>query len=105
MCFLFFQDIEQYFTVEARKEAEVVNVRLENIKLKNKLKKKEQQLKSKVIYQYKNIRQKKLSLSRLDSELFPTYTCKEKSVSSLKETKIKTGKKGVYLIPFLKNLE
>ena len=54
MCFIF-QDIEQYFTVEARKEAEVVNVRLENIKLKNKLKKKEQQLKSKVIYQYKNI--------------------------------------------------
>ena len=32
-----------------RKEGEVVNVRLENIKLKNKLRKKEQQLKSKVI--------------------------------------------------------
>ena len=35
-------------TTESRKEMEVANVRLENIKLKNKLKKKEQQLKSKV---------------------------------------------------------
>ena len=34
---------------EVKKEHDVVNVRLENIKLKNKLKKKEQQLKSKVI--------------------------------------------------------
>jgi hypothetical protein len=42
------QDIEQYLASEDRKEAEVVNVRLENIKLKNKLKKKEHQLKSKV---------------------------------------------------------
>ena len=43
-----FQDIEQYLSGENRKESEVVNVRLENIKLKNKLKKKEHQLKSKV---------------------------------------------------------
>ena len=43
------QDIEQYLVTENKKEAEVVNVRLENIKLKNKLKKKEQQLKSKVM--------------------------------------------------------
>ena len=35
-------------SAENRKESEVVNVRLENIKLKNKLKKKEHQLKSKV---------------------------------------------------------
>merc|ERR1712203_992141 len=41
------KDIEQYLITENKKEAEVVNVRLENIKLKNKLKKKEQQLKSK----------------------------------------------------------
>lgn len=41
------QDIEQYMVNEVKKEHEVVNVRLENIKLKNKLKKKEQQLKSK----------------------------------------------------------
>ncbi|XP_070182510.1 cilia- and flagella-associated protein 184-like [Littorina saxatilis] len=41
------KDIEQYLLTENKKEAEVVNVRLENIKLKNKLKKKEQQLKSK----------------------------------------------------------
>ncbi|XP_055877742.1 coiled-coil domain-containing protein 96-like isoform X2 [Biomphalaria glabrata] len=41
------KDIEQYIASEAKKEQEVVNVRLENIKLKNKLKKKEQQLKSK----------------------------------------------------------
>lgn len=43
-----FQDIETYLSSENKKEADVVNVRLENIKLKNKLKKKEQQLKSKV---------------------------------------------------------
>ncbi|KAL8583301.1 hypothetical protein ACOMHN_043078 [Nucella lapillus] len=41
------KDIEQYLITENKKEAEVVNVRLENIKLKNKLKKKEQHLKSK----------------------------------------------------------
>ncbi|CAL1542835.1 unnamed protein product [Lymnaea stagnalis] len=41
------KDIEQVLALEAKKEQEVVNVRLENIKLKNKLKKKEQQLKSK----------------------------------------------------------
>lgn len=41
------KDIETYLSAENRKEAEVVNVRLENIKLKNKLKKKEHQLKSK----------------------------------------------------------
>ncbi|GFO41833.1 coiled-coil domain-containing protein 96-like [Plakobranchus ocellatus] len=41
------KDIEQYMVNEVKKEHEVVNVRLENIKLKNKLKKKEQQLKSK----------------------------------------------------------
>ncbi|XP_074647860.1 cilia- and flagella-associated protein 184-like isoform X2 [Tubulanus polymorphus] len=41
------KDIEMYLATEAKKEAEVVNVRLENIKLKNKLKKKELQLKSK----------------------------------------------------------
>jgi hypothetical protein len=40
--------MDQYLTTESRKESEVVNVRLENIKLKNKLKKKEHQLKSKV---------------------------------------------------------
>ncbi|XP_041363600.1 coiled-coil domain-containing protein 96-like isoform X2 [Gigantopelta aegis] len=41
------KDTEQYLSNENKKELEVVNVRLENIKLKNKLKKKEQQLKSK----------------------------------------------------------
>ncbi|XP_071107060.1 cilia- and flagella-associated protein 184-like [Haliotis cracherodii] len=41
------KDIEQYLSNANRKEGEVVTVRLENIKLKNKLKKKEQQLKSK----------------------------------------------------------
>lgn len=41
------QDVEQHFINEIRKEEEVVKVRLENIKLKNKLKKKEAQLKSK----------------------------------------------------------
>ncbi|RUS77512.1 hypothetical protein EGW08_014724 [Elysia chlorotica] len=41
------KDIEQYMVNEVKKEHDVVNVRLENIKLKNKLKKKEQQLKSK----------------------------------------------------------
>ena len=44
------QDTEQYLSNENKKELEVVNVRLENIKLKNKLKKKEQQLKSKVCH-------------------------------------------------------
>ena len=43
----FFQDLEQYLSMENRKEAEVVNVRLENIKLRNKLRKKELALKSK----------------------------------------------------------
>lgn len=42
------QDVEQYLAAENRKDQEVIAVRLENIKLKNKLKKKEQQLKSKV---------------------------------------------------------
>jgi len=42
------QDIEQYLSAEDKKERDVINVRLENIKLKNKLKKKEHQLKSKV---------------------------------------------------------
>ena len=46
--FFILKDIDQYLAMEARKEAEVVHVRLENIKLKHKLKKKEQQLKSKV---------------------------------------------------------
>ncbi|XP_060063539.1 coiled-coil domain-containing protein 96-like [Ylistrum balloti] len=41
------KDIDQYLSNEMKKESEVVNVRLENIKLKNKLKKKEMQLKSK----------------------------------------------------------
>ncbi|XP_052791281.1 coiled-coil domain-containing protein 96-like [Mya arenaria] len=41
------KDIEAYLAAEDRKEGEVINVRLENIKLKNKLKKKEHQLKSK----------------------------------------------------------
>ena len=45
--FLFcWQDVDQYFLNELRKEEEVVKVRLENIKLKNKLKKKEAALKS-----------------------------------------------------------
>jgi len=44
------QDIDQYLVMENKKESEVVSVRLENIKLKNKLKKKEMQLKSKVNY-------------------------------------------------------
>ena len=44
--FVLFQDVEQYFLNESRKEEEVVKVRLENIKLKNKLKKKEAALKS-----------------------------------------------------------
>ena len=39
--------MEQYLVNESRKEEEVVKVRLENIKLKNKLRKKEMQLKSK----------------------------------------------------------
>jgi hypothetical protein len=41
------QDIEPYLTADEKKEAEVIAVRLENIKLKNKLKKQEAQLKSK----------------------------------------------------------
>ncbi|KAH9519720.1 Coiled-coil domain-containing protein 96 [Bulinus truncatus] len=41
------KDIEQYFASEAKKEQEVVNVRLEYIKLKHKLTKREKQLKSK----------------------------------------------------------
>merc|ERR1711936_1313563 len=41
------KDLDQYVINENKKEKEVVDVRLENIKLKNKLKKKEQQLKSK----------------------------------------------------------
>lgn len=49
LCFtLFSQDIEQSLIGEKKKEADVVDVRLENIKLKNKLKKKEMELKSKV---------------------------------------------------------
>jgi hypothetical protein len=44
-----FQDVEQALSTENKKEQDVVAVRLENIKLKNKLKKKEHQLKSKVI--------------------------------------------------------
>ena len=47
--FFCLQDVEIYLGTEMRKEADVVNVRLENIKLKNKLRKKEQQLKSKVL--------------------------------------------------------
>lgn len=45
--------MDLYLANENRKEAEVVNVRLENIKLKNKLKKKEHQLKSKVNFKFK----------------------------------------------------
>jgi hypothetical protein len=41
------QDVELILSKENNKEAEVVTVRLENIKLKNKLKKKEMMLKSK----------------------------------------------------------
>merc|ERR1712156_591526 len=41
------KDIEQYLATDNRKEKEVVDGRLENIKLKNKLRKKELQLKSK----------------------------------------------------------
>ncbi|XP_013385373.1 coiled-coil domain-containing protein 96 [Lingula anatina] len=41
------RDIEHFLLQENKKESEVVNVRLENIKLKNKLRKKELQLKSK----------------------------------------------------------
>jgi len=41
------KDLEQYRTFEAKKEQEVITVRLENIKLKNRLKKREQQLKAK----------------------------------------------------------
>lgn len=42
------KDTEQYLGTLNRKEVEVVTVRLENIKLKNKLRKKAAQLKSKV---------------------------------------------------------
>ena len=45
---MFFQEIEQFLVAEKKKESDVVDVRLENIKLKNKLKKKEMELKSKV---------------------------------------------------------
>jgi len=41
------KDLEQYRAFEAKKEQEVIEVRLENIKLKNRLKKREQQLKAK----------------------------------------------------------
>lgn len=41
------RDIDQYVQNEQKKEAEVISVRLENIKLKNKLKKREMQLKQK----------------------------------------------------------
>ena len=41
------QDIDVYEAQEAKKVQEVITVRLENIKLKNKLKKKEMQLKQK----------------------------------------------------------
>jgi len=44
------QDVDQYLLLENRKDAEVESVQLENIKLKNKLKKQEAQLKSKVCY-------------------------------------------------------
>ena len=42
------QDVDQYLALDDRKDAEVMSVRLENIKLTNKLKKQEAQLKSKV---------------------------------------------------------
>jgi len=42
------QEVEQYMMLDDRKDAEVVSVRLENIKLKNNLLKQEAQLKSKV---------------------------------------------------------
>lgn len=41
------QDVELYLFNEMKKEEEVKGVRLENIKLKNRLKKREQQLKAK----------------------------------------------------------
>jgi len=41
------KDLEQYQISEAKKEQEVIAVRLENIKLKNRLKKREMQLKAK----------------------------------------------------------
>eukprot|EP00111_Clytia_hemisphaerica_P023054 TCONS_00067825-protein len=41
------KDLEQYQMAEQKKENEVIAVRLENIKLKNRLKKREQQLKAK----------------------------------------------------------
>ena len=45
---LFFQDIEMYELSAKKKEQEVSQVRLEFIKLKNRLKKQEAQLKQKV---------------------------------------------------------
>ena len=45
--FFFDQDAEMYLYNEQKKEEEVKVVRLENIKLKNRLKKREQQLKAK----------------------------------------------------------
>lgn len=41
------KDLEQFQVYETKKELEVIQVRLENIKLKNRLRKKEQQLKAK----------------------------------------------------------
>ncbi len=41
------KDVEPYFQKESQKEQEVIQVRLENIKLKNQLKKRENQLKEK----------------------------------------------------------
>lgn len=41
------KDIDQYVSLELRKDHEVMQVRLENIKSKNKLKKREMQLKQK----------------------------------------------------------
>ena len=45
---LYVQDVEPYLIADDRKEVEAIAVRLENIRLKNKIKKKEAQLKSKV---------------------------------------------------------
>jgi hypothetical protein len=41
------RDIDPYFQKEAQKEQEVIQVRLDNIKLKNQLKKRENELKEK----------------------------------------------------------
>ena len=43
------KDVDQYQAMEEKKEKEVVQVRLENIRLRHKLKKKETQLKQKAI--------------------------------------------------------